>query len=240
LAFLTSLTPDWNNWAQDPSFIVMLLRLQSHLAADRRPIDARVVGGPLAVELDAAKFSDELRWVVPGVKRGARVPMDRTAVRQGGERLEAQLGAGGTAAGSESTDRPGVYEAWPKTAAGAFELRRFALNVDPEEGDLSLVEGQTLLANLAPVRADYQLAEQFQASASGDSGVNRSLFLMAALIALLLGEQFLAYVLSYHPPAVGAAASAAALGLQAGGKGRGGILRNPPSPAGVSGMGPSV
>ncbi len=241
LAFLTSLTPDWNNWAQDPSFIVMLLRLQSHLAADRRPADGRVVGTPLEVALDAGKFSDELRWVVPGAKRGARVPLDRTAARPGGERLEAKLGAGTSNAASESTDRPGVYEAWPKTAAGGFELRRFALNVDPEEGDLSLVEGQTLLAGLAPVRAEYQLAEQFQASASGDAGVNRSLFLMAALIALLLGEQFLAYLLSYHPPSVASAAAAgAAQGLQAGGRGRGGVLRNPPTPAGVSGMGPGV
>jgi len=219
----------------------MLLRLQSHLAADRRPADARVVGAPLEIELDAAKFSEDLRWVVPGAKRGARMPLDRTATRPGGERLQAKLGAGASTAASESTDRPGVYEAWPKTAAGGFELRRFALNVDPEEGDLSLVEGQALLASLAPVRAEYQLAEQFQASASGDSGVNRSMLLMAALIALLLGEQFLAYLLSYHPPAAaGAAAAGAAHGLQAGGKGRGGILRNPPTAAGVSGMGPSV
>lgn len=221
VAFLTSLTPEWNNWAQDPSYIVMLLRLQSHLAADRRPLDPHVVGTPLEVNLDAGRFSEELRWVVPGAKRGARVPLERMAVREGADRFESILGPGGSAGTTaDSTDRSGVYEAWPRTTSGAYELRRFAVNVETEEGDLSLLDGQALLSRLTPLKAGYQLAEQFQASGGDEGGVNRSLLLMALLIALLLGEQFLAYVLSYHPPAAAAVPSLRA---------RGGPLRIPPA-----------
>ncbi|MFO0904120.1 MAG: BatA domain-containing protein [Pirellulales bacterium] len=207
VALLTSVSPAWNNWAQDPSFVIFLLRLQSHLASGQRPLDPRVVGAPLEVDFDAQRFREELRWVVPGAKRGARVPLERTAVKKNAGELESVLGqSAAAAAATDSTDRAGVYEAWPQTRAGSFELRRFAVNVDPEEGDLALLDGQTLLSRLAPLKAGYQQAEQFQAASGDLGGVNRSLLVMALLIALLLGEQFLAYVLSYHPPAAAAAA----------------------------------
>jgi hypothetical protein len=64
---------------------------------------------------------------------------------------------------------------------------------------------------LAPLKAGYQLAEQFQAANDDGGGVNRSMLLMAFLIALMLGEQFLAYLLGYHPPPAATAASVARL-----------------------------
>ena len=38
VAFLTTAAPDWNNWANDPSFVVMLLQLQSFLASSPREL----------------------------------------------------------------------------------------------------------------------------------------------------------------------------------------------------------
>ena len=44
VAFLTTVTPDWNNWARDPSFVVVLLDLQSYLGSRRRQEFPRLVG----------------------------------------------------------------------------------------------------------------------------------------------------------------------------------------------------
>jgi hypothetical protein len=210
MAFLTTLAPEWNNWAPNPSLVVVLLRLQSHLVGHEQVDATHVVGAPLDVDLDAKRFTDQVRWVVPGTKRGARVPLERTAVRAG-ELWESSLGRSSTASGAESTDRAGVYEAWARATSGSYEVRRFAVNVESEEGDLALIDGQALLNRLAPLKAGYQLAEQFQAANDDGGGVNRSMLLMAFLIALMLGEQFLAYLLGYHPPPAATAASVARL-----------------------------
>jgi hypothetical protein len=73
--------------------------------------------------------------------------------------------------------------------------------VDPAEGDLAQEDEQRLLNNLSPVRATYHLAEQFEVDSRNQSGFNRSILLMWLLIALLIGEQFLSYLLGYHPVA---------------------------------------
>jgi hypothetical protein len=39
MAFLTTVEPGWNNWGNDPSFVVVALKLQSYLAAGRRAFD---------------------------------------------------------------------------------------------------------------------------------------------------------------------------------------------------------
>jgi hypothetical protein len=105
--------------------------------------------------------------------------------------------AGGT---PEETDCGGVYEAWPVTVEGQADVRRYALNVETPEGDLSTVSSQSLLEQLRPVKAEYRFADEFTYDLAGLSGNNRSLLLMCLLIGLLLAEQLLAYSASYHPP----------------------------------------
>ena len=36
IAFLTTMSPEWNNWAHDPSFVVAALKLQAYLAASNQ------------------------------------------------------------------------------------------------------------------------------------------------------------------------------------------------------------
>jgi hypothetical protein len=50
------------------------------------------------------------------------------------------------------------------------------------------------------VKYDYQPAQSFQSTDFQAAGFNLSEGILYLLIALLLGEQFLAYATSYHPP----------------------------------------
>lgn len=204
VALLSTAAPTWNNWGNDPSFVVMVLKLQSHLASRRRDVEQRLVGSPLALAVEAAKYRPELIFVAPDETPGARVAIERRGERGAPDApiLEAELGGGGSLGGANDageTDRSGIYEAWAMTLAGETDVRRYALNVDPAEGDLALLSGKPLLDKLAPVKADYRAAEEYAAETSRLAGDNRGLLLMVILVVLLLAEQWLGYWASYHP-----------------------------------------
>ncbi|MDX1944014.1 MAG: BatA domain-containing protein [Pirellulaceae bacterium] len=201
LLLTTTCPPLWNDWAKDPSFVVLVLKMQSYLATANRLDDPRLVGTPLDLQLEAAKYRGDLAFVVPGEKPGSRIKIDRQATvpEAGAATLIASLGRG-IVAGRPSTeaDRRGIYEAWPLTTKGEIDLRRWALNVDPAEGDLTGVTGTDLVANLDPVKVNVHLADQYEQEEVSSSGYNLSFLLMALLVALLIGEQMLAYSASYH------------------------------------------
>ncbi len=198
IAFLTTLAPDWNNWAQDPSFVVVLLQLQSYLAAPTRMNEEHLVGSPLELQLDAKKFRPELAFVVPS-DDGLPLVVKQTADPPDAESplLIASLSTT-DATSAASTRRSGIYEAWPETIEGAVELHRYAVNVNPAESDLTIAETQTLLTRLEPVNIEFRTADQYAFEFTDQAGVNRSLLLMVLLIVLLLAEQILAYIASYH------------------------------------------
>ena len=99
----------------------------------------------------------------------------------------------------KETLRSGVYETWGNRVDGSIDAHRFAVNVDPREGDLKQTGMRRLLQNLDPVKAEFRYADQFETSAIEQAGFNQSVLLMVALVILLLGEQIMAYVASFHP-----------------------------------------
>ncbi|MCO6456297.1 MAG: hypothetical protein J5I93_13445, partial [Pirellulaceae bacterium] len=111
----------------------------------------------------------------------------------------AALGQGAGPDGLRATSRSGVYEAVLTRNDGSLEVRRFAENVDPAEGDLAILETQALLDKLSPLKLEFHHADDYQYGQVNQDGLNRSLLLMGLLICLLLGEQLLAYLASYHP-----------------------------------------
>jgi hypothetical protein len=204
VVFLTTLAPQWNNWANDPSFVVVLLKLQSYLAAPQRTIDPRIVGTPLSVQLASDVYRPDVTVVTPGEKPDLPLVLRRTAVGEPpGDSLTVTLD--GLSRDDANTARRGIYEVWPETVAGPLEVRRFAFNVDPAESDLSQVSSRSLLADLAPVRIRMRMADDLAFDLTEDGGLHRGTWLIGLLILLLIGEQILAYFASYHStPATGA------------------------------------
>jgi hypothetical protein len=99
------------------------------------------------------------------------------------------------------TSSSGVYEAQLTTTDNANEVRRFAVNVEAEEGDLAAIDRDRLAARLEGVRYDYRRAGDFQFAPHELAGSNLSDWLLYLLVFGLIGEQLLAYSASYHPPA---------------------------------------
>jgi hypothetical protein len=196
IACLTTLAPQWNDWVKNPSFVVLALKLQSYLAANARPDEQRLVGAPIRLELEATRYLPEVTLISPGLQPDVPLKTTITAATPtaGSPILVANIGT----AGHGDTSRSGIYEAWTTTLQGQSDVRRFALNVDPAEGNLLAADPTDLAQKLSPVKINFQKSESVGFLAARQAGYNRSLLVMAVLLALMLGEQALAYSASYH------------------------------------------
>jgi hypothetical protein len=182
----------WNNWARgNPSFVVAMLELQSYLSAGRHPDATHLVGAPLTVPLDAARFLPQVRFVLPRDLGGASLAVD--AVKQGDEQVAVLT----------DTDTSGVYEARLTGTDGEERQERFALNVEAEEGDLKKVTASQLAGRLEGVRYEYHEAQEINYAPQQLAGFNLGHTLLYVLLGVLLIEQVLAYACSYHPRSLG-------------------------------------
>ena len=99
VAFLTTAAPTWNNWARNPG-VVMFLDLQAYLCGRDEAAPSRLVGSPLEVTLDPAKYLPQVRFVTPQEAGPAAATID--AVAGPDKMLHAVLA---------ETDVSGYYEA---------------------------------------------------------------------------------------------------------------------------------
>ena len=185
-AVLTTAAPVWNNWARgNPSWVVVLLELQAHIARGRGRAAALTVGEPLVVRLESGRDEPAVDFVVPPA--GTVVHQAATATAGG---LEARLPA---------TQSAGSYAARWRRLDGTEEERRLAVNVDPLEGRLERIGRERLEAALAGVPFRYETAAAWQPASVSLAGEPLVTPLLAVLLAALVAEQLLAFAASYHP-----------------------------------------
>ncbi len=193
IVFTTTYAPYWNDIALGPGVIVAL-RLQSYLGSAQRITVDHTVASSLTVRLDGEKFRQDVRVFAPGDDPAEPLVIERSATK---ETNDARFMLASIPA--RQTDRSGVYEMWLNRIDGTVQADRFAVNVSPQEGDLAQPATADIVAKLDPVSVDIGYADQYETAAIEQAGFNQSLLLMCFLVALLLGEQILAYMASYHP-----------------------------------------
>jgi len=191
VAVLTTAAPTWNNWARgNPSWVVVLLELEGHVARGRHRGAAPIVGDPLVVELDRTIDEPEVDFVVPPAG---------TIVRQ-----TAAATADGFAARLPATAVPGGYSARWRRLDGTERERTLAVNVDPEEGRLERIGRPRLDAALAGIPFRYDAADALQPATVSTAGEPLVKPLLYGLLVALVAEQLLAHAASYHPRRRGA------------------------------------
>jgi hypothetical protein len=189
VAFLSSAAPTWNNWARNPSFVVVAQDLEAYLSQGPAQRPSLLVGSPLELHVDPVAYKPEVRFTSPEQNGAATTTVN--AVRASDGMLTASF---------PDTAESGFYEAQLTLANNAPETRRYAVNVDPAEGDLAALQGEQLATRLQGVKYRYQQAAAFQAVSAELAGSNLAEAILYALILLLIGEQVLAWSASYHPP----------------------------------------
>ncbi len=186
IVFLTSVAPVWNNWVSNPSFLVSIQELQSYLARWSDP--GLQVGQPLVLRVPAAQYAPEAQL--------RRLEAEPLAVPLQGELKDETL-----TFRWEDTALAAVYQWELQPAQGGPEHHTYAVNVNPEEGDLAYFTPEQLDARL---EAEVKILPASAVSdlAATQARSSASEYLLYALILLLLGEQLLAYSASYHPPSL--------------------------------------
>jgi hypothetical protein len=167
-----------------------------------------LVGAPVELQLDAARYRGDIEFLAPRAAPRAPVIIKKTATKTDPDSplLGFSLGRDPAQGGRNGeTDHSGIYEARAVTVDGEVEPRGYALNVAAHEGDLALLTPSLLVEKLQPVSVQLHDAEQLDYESAAPSGFPWSQILALALVALLLGEQALAYSAGYHTRPGGAA-----------------------------------
>ena len=202
VCFLTTAAPSWNNWAQDPSFVVVTLKLHAHLTAIGRVDDVRLVGQAATVSLAADQYADNIVFFQPADSTSLRSELERTAMQPSSSSplMIASLGLTPDNLPRQlETGHHGIYEAVYRRVDGKIEVSRFAFNVDGSEGDMSLIEDELIVAGLKPVNVQIKTPGDYAGASMIQAGGTASFWLMWLLIGMLMAEQVLAFSASYHP-----------------------------------------
>ncbi len=182
----------WNNWGRNnPSFPIAMNELAGYLASVGWVDEERVVGQPLVLEIDPQRFEPQVHFNTPiGDPAGVFV-------------IDASATPAGLTATLTETPQSGIYEARLTSLQGAEHQRLFSYNVPTGEGDLHTLDRQQLASRLEGIDYEFHRAEDFRYDPQDLAGFNLSDALLYLLIAVLIGEQLLAYSASYHPSPVG-------------------------------------
>ena len=201
IAFLTTPDTAWNNWAREPSFVVVMLQLHGYLGSPSSKQIERFVGSPIDFQLDSAAFNSEVEFRPPVSNGGTPVSVKQSAtIIPDSPVLSFSFGRSPTGNGrTGQTDRRGIYEIATTTVDGGNAFRRFALNVDNRESDLVVSGNAKLSDRLSAIDFAVFEADEIVYGSISDSGTSWSDILLASIVPLLLLEQLMAYVTSYHP-----------------------------------------
>jgi len=171
-----------NDWARDPSYVVTMLELVQYLARSSGEGRSIFVGEPIVVPVDPSVYEAGVVIRPPGYPEQQEIEV--TAVTGDDGRMAVRFG---------QTEHAGVYTVVLTERGGAPVTRRYAVNVDAAESDLSPAAEDELRAALAGVDVEY-IAKVPDAADSSDEG-RREIWpgmLVLALIVLMV-EQFLAW-----------------------------------------------
>ncbi len=205
VTLLTGLTPDWSNWAQDPTFVVVALRSFGYLGSFRRSATSQAVGAPLEMVTSGETVLPEAEILFPSREGGLRTKLlQKVAIAPDNSQIaRVQLGISLGEMDRDLIDgllKPGIFEIWVVNSQGQKLFQNFAHNVAAAEGNLERVGHRELQQKLPEIPLTIQTADAVSGTGLNSPEAAHSTLLMALLAMLLMVEQWLAYSASYHAP----------------------------------------
>lgn len=200
ITLLTGFPANWSNWAQDPTFVVFVLRSMGYLGSFRHPASSQSVGAPIEFVVTDKAVLPEAELLIPSRDANSRTRLQLPIELRENDVAVLRVAIDLDQAQRDLVDsllRPGVFESWMIDAGGDYLLKNSAHNVAAAEGDLTRASTRELEQKL-PVK--IRTAEAISGSGLNSQESTHSTLLMALLALLLLGEQALAYSASYHAP----------------------------------------
>lgn len=185
VAIMSTADVDWNNWAQEFSYVIAMQELTRHVARNSAAQGQLQVGEPILTHIDLTRY--KLTDVAMTAADKPRTVLQPTPV-----------GTGGAAetlwqVDYAETERRGFYKLDLPRTDGETEQLLFASNVSPEEGDLTRVDRAALSAQLAD---NVKIIDNQTLLGLGTDGAQGELWLyvLMLLASVLLLEQTLGWL----------------------------------------------
>lgn len=196
MMFMTTAGPQWNNWMRNATFPPILLLLEDYVAAGKYPQQVTIVGAPVPIKKATGAVTPDVVLTVPTASKDRIDRKLRLTQTESG--LTATIGESLSSAINRGTSVPGIYELWFRQMDSSMAVDRIALNVDCVESDLALVDGEKLVQAFGRDAAVVSNWDQFspEPKQKAVSSISRLLLLM--LIVMLVVEQTLGWMCSYH------------------------------------------
>ncbi len=196
LLLLTSLGSPWNTWPSNLSLPITIHEMTNYVANTQGMSIGHTVGEPLVVTFPQNRYADRAGLIPPGETSVATTLSAIGDEDNGFYRVEFPV--------DEDTGtgviRSGVYTVVLEPLDGPVEHRRYAFNVPVEESELLVAPRERLDEQLADLNYQFLPAEGLQAVVGEAAETNLSEAFLYVLVVLLLLEQVLAYLFSFHPP----------------------------------------
>jgi hypothetical protein len=187
----TKISPDqqtlgsWSNFGANPAFVVLANDLFSYLASPLRVDQAYQVGEQVRVNASPRLFAPSGKVSSLDAERPFAASL--TDVSQGEQR---ELS-------TPPLERAGMYNLSLDRLGGGTESRLVAVDVNPEEGNLELAADTTLRQKLAFDNLAIDYADQLRGESSPSESTWTEIVLVTLMLILVV-EQGLAYVCSFH------------------------------------------
>jgi hypothetical protein len=185
LLVTSSADQEWNRWASHPTYVPALLEMVRFVARRSTMQKDLLVGSPLEIPVDAARFERAVIVRTPAYPQEAE--MSVTARESDGD------GNRGWVAWWPEAKRPGIYRFLLRTREGGQEERLLAVNVDPRESDLTAATEADLRAALPELPIAY--VESVEALSDLTQAARREYWrlVLVLLVVVLMAEQALAW-----------------------------------------------
>ena len=179
----TSADKEWNNLADRPVYVVLMMELVQYLSRPSGGSDNQIVGTMIEYGLDPARDQPTARLRTPTYPSQAEIRLEAQPHPQTGIPLIRW----------PDTDEPGVYRFALDRLSGAAATHLVAVNVDPNESDLhradrALLTDATAGLDVTFVRGDNLVGQD-------DLEARRELWpaLLILVVIVLMSEQCLAW-----------------------------------------------
>lgn len=197
ILFASSADLEWNDWARNPTYLMVLQELVANVLRARSERSVPLAGAPLHVPIDIAGYGQE------GRLRGPSYPATPEKVLIASPATAEGDGAASSTAFRfviEDSHQTGLYAIQLREKSGATEWRQLAVTRDPRESDLERVSA----ARLRELYPDVDLTVLRDPAAFSDvgrGGFEASDLLLWTFLGLLFLETLLARIFAHHPGA---------------------------------------
>jgi len=196
MMFMTTAGPQWNNWMRNATFPPILLLLEDYVSAGKYPHEVSLVGSAVPIQKPTGSVTPDVTLTSP-TESVERIE-SKLRLTQTDSGLESSIGESRHSIVNRGTAVSGIYELWFRQMDSSSAVDRVALNIDPAESDLAMVDDEKLMQFFGSDAPSLTNWDQFnpEPEKKAVSSLSRLLFLV--LIVMLVAEQTLGWMCSYH------------------------------------------